>query len=415
LRVRIVMVTRQYWPAVGGVERVVENLGSAYVEAGHEVTVVAQCVDERHFGRMTHIIREREIFEPFVHHGMPVVQFRPSRARRARLLPLAAEMIPFGGRISNRWLRAHTARYYAAVVKDVLDPLLAGADVVHVLGSNMLAVAAVESAHRLGIPIAISPFAHLGEWGDDAASIYAYRSADALLATTEADADGYAGLGVERERIQVVGLPVPDASAGLELPAQPPVPGEAPVVLFLGQRRPTKRHWLLVEAAPILWRAHPDALFAFVGPGAPLDTRDPRVLDVGRVSDAERASWLKRATLLCLPSISESFGMVVAEAWSQGLPVVVSDIPVLRELVTVSGGGLVGGNDPGALADAIGRLLADPAALRAAGEAGREYWRTQLTPGAVAARHLEAYERLVQAGRGAPGTAARAPAPSAAT
>ena len=176
---RIAMVTRQYWPAVGGVERVVENLGRAYLERGHEPFVVAQCVDELHFGRMTHIIRERQMFAPFIHEGMPVLQFRPSRRRRALLLPLAAELIPFGGRISNRWLRGYAARYYAAVVASLLDPLLADADVVHVLGSNMLAVAAVESAHRLGKPVAISPFAHLGEWGDDAASVYAYRTADA--------------------------------------------------------------------------------------------------------------------------------------------------------------------------------------------------------------------------------------------
>jgi hypothetical protein len=122
---RIAMVTRQYWPAVGGVERVVENLGRAYVERGHEATVIAQCVDELHFGRMTHIIRERKRFEPFTHQGMSVLQFRPSRRRRALLLPLAAELIPFGGRVSNRWMRAYEARYYTVVVRGLLDPLLA--------------------------------------------------------------------------------------------------------------------------------------------------------------------------------------------------------------------------------------------------------------------------------------------------
>src|SRR5689334_4125185 len=125
---RIAMVTRQYWPAVGGVERVVENLGQAYVARGHEVRVVAQCVDELHFGRMTHVIGERMIFRPFTHHGMSVVQFRPSRARRAWLLPLAAELIPFGGRVTRRWLGRYSTAYYAAVVDPVLRPLLQGAD-----------------------------------------------------------------------------------------------------------------------------------------------------------------------------------------------------------------------------------------------------------------------------------------------
>jgi hypothetical protein len=86
----VVFVTRQYWPAVGGVERVIESLGEAYLERGHEVTVVAQCVDERDFTRMTHVTRERLKFAPFNHKGISVVQFRPSRprddpARRAHL------------------------------------------------------------------------------------------------------------------------------------------------------------------------------------------------------------------------------------------------------------------------------------------------------------------------------------------
>jgi glycosyltransferase involved in cell wall biosynthesis len=392
--VRIALVTRQYWPAVGGVERVVENLGEAFCDRGHNVTVVAQCVDEMRFGRMTHIIRERLKFAPFTHKGMSVVQFRPSRRRRALLLPLAAELIPLGGRISRKWLRAYTSGYYVAVVRRVLEPLLADADVVHVLGAEVLAVAAVESALALGKPVAISPFAHPGEWGDDSGSVRAYRRADAVLATTVADAQGYAALGVPETNIHVVGLPVPDVLATVDRPAASGAPDVAPLVVYLGQRRSTKRIDLLLAATSRVWRTHPQARFAFVGPGSPLPARDPRIIDVGRVSDAERGRWLARADLLCLPSSSESFGLVVPEAWSQSVPVVVSDIPVLRELVTDSGGGLVASPDPDSFAEAIVSLLDDPARARVLGQAGHNYWWTQLTPEAVAERHLAIYARL---------------------
>ncbi len=399
---RIALVTRQYWPAFGGVERVVENLGSAYVEKGHEVRVIAQCVDELHFGRMTHILRERQIFAPFTHHGMAVVQFRPSRARRAWLLPLAAELIPFGGRITKRRLGRYAAVYYAAVVHGVLAPLLEGSEIVHVLGANHLAAGAVRSAHRLGLAAAVSPFAHLGAWGDDSASIRAYLESDAVLATTRSDAEVYVSLGVPERQIEIVGLPVPDAVEGLgELPEDPPQgpappPRPAPVILFVGQRRPTKRYELLLEAAEIVWRSHPDAHFAFVGPGRPLPAgRDPRILDVGKASDLLRGWWLRRAEVLSLPSVSESFGMVLAEAWSQRVPVLVSDIPVLRELVEASGGGIAERPDPEAFAAAIRGMLDDRERTRAMGAAGHDYWRRELTPDAVADRHLRVYERLV--------------------
>jgi glycosyltransferase involved in cell wall biosynthesis len=391
---RIALVTRQYWPAVGGVERVVENLGEALRHRGHDVTVVAQCVDERRFGRLTHIIRERLIFAPFRHEGMLVVQFRPSRRRRALLLPLAWELIPFGGRVSHKWLRAYSSRYYAAVVRSVLSPLIADADVVHVLGAEVLAVAAVETAHALGKGVAVSPFVHRGEWGDDSGSVSAYRRADAVLATTAADAAVYRGLGVAPAKIHVVGLPVPDAMVDANATDAPVLPEHGPLVVYLGQRRPTKRFELLLAAAPHVWASHPDTRFAFVGPGEPLPARDARILDVGQVSDAERGRWLARADVLCLPSFSESFGLVVPEAWSQSVPVVVSDIPVLRELVTSSGGGLVASGDSDSFGRAISSLLNDPARARALGRAGHDYWLHHLTPDAVARRHLSIYERI---------------------
>jgi glycosyltransferase involved in cell wall biosynthesis len=398
--VRIVLVTRQYWPSFGGVERATMNLSRAFTDLGHRVTIVAQCVDETPFRRMTHIIRERKRFSPFVHDGASVVQFRPSRRRRVLLLPFGVELIPFAGRLSRLWLRAHTSGYYVAVVRSVLAPLLADADVVHMLGAEVLAVAAVDTAHSLGKPVAVSPFAHPGEWGLDSGSVRAYRRADAVLATTEADAVLYRKAGVADRRLEIVGLPVPDAAGALtgeeRDAARLRADCEDPLVLFLGQRRPNKRLGILFEAIPLIWQQHPHARFAFVGPGAAIPIRDPRVFDVGRVSDADRARWLIRADVLCLPSFSESFGLVVAEAWSQRVPVVAADIPVLSELVAASGGGTLAAPDPESFASAVGSLLADPQDARARGEAGYEYWRHHLTPEAVADRHLGIYERIIR-------------------
>ncbi|HEV3047488.1 MAG TPA: glycosyltransferase family 4 protein, partial [Solirubrobacteraceae bacterium] len=401
---RVAFLTRRYWPAIGGVESVAVYLGETLAGLGHEVTVIAQCVDEGRFGRMTHIIRENKRFAPFERHGVAVLQFRPSRRRRTLLLPFALELIPFGGRVSSRWLRAHTAGYYATVVRPVLAPLLAGADVVHVLGGEAMAVAGVESARRLGKPVAISPFAHPGDWGFDSGSIRAYRDADVVIATTRADADVYRGAGVAEQRLRVAGLPVPeipDAPEPAVTEAIGALPRDVPLVMFLGARKPTKGAELLLAAAPLVWQRHPQARFAFVGPGAPMGAGDERVLEVGRVSDAARGLWLDRASVLCLPSSGESFGLVVPEAWTRSVPVVVSDIPVLRELVEDSGGGLAVAREPRAFAEAINALLEDRERARSLGRAGRAYWESRLTPQAVTQRHLEIYESLLSGRPGA--------------
>jgi glycosyltransferase involved in cell wall biosynthesis len=396
---RIALVTRQYWPSVGGVERVTINLAQEFRRRGHDVTVVAQSVDETPFHRMTHIIRERLVFAPFDHDGVSVVQFRPSRRRRALLLPFSLELIPLGGRVSRLWLRRHTAGYYVRVVRDVLAPLLAGSDVVHMLGAEVLAVAAVETAQRSGMAAVVSPFAHPGEWGLDAGSVRAYRNADAVLATTRADAALYRDAGVCEKRLEVVGLPVPDAAGMLRNGERAALArraaAEDPLVVFVGQRRPNKRLEVLFGAIPLVWERHPRARFAFVGPGEAIPIRDERVHDVGRVSDADKARWLARARMLCLPSFSESFGLVVAEAWSQAMPVIVADIPVLRELVDDSGGGLVADATSTSFADAVCSLLGDPREAERRGAAGHAYWREQLTPEAVAERHLRVYQRII--------------------
>jgi glycosyltransferase involved in cell wall biosynthesis len=73
-------------------------------------------------------------------------------------------------------------------------------------------------------------------------------------------------------------------------------------------------------------RAALEGLVARLGLGA-------QVTFQGRLARFEDALALrKRHQIFCLPSISEGFGMVVIEAMGLGLPVVCTDIPVLREI-----------------------------------------------------------------------------------
>jgi glycosyltransferase involved in cell wall biosynthesis len=207
---------------------------------------------------------------------------------------------------------------------------------------------------------------------------------------------------VRDEDLEVVGLPVAPMTAPSAANLMPQVSDRLPLIVFLGARRATKGVDILLQAAPKVWEHHPRAHFAFVGPGPALAGKDDRLLDVGPVSDADRAMWLSRADLLCLPSTSESFGLVVPEAWSQSTPVVASDVPVLRELVGSAGGGILARRDAGAMAEAIDSLLDDPARARAMGSSGHDYWLHHLTPDAVVARHLAIYERILRARRRSP-------------
>jgi glycosyltransferase involved in cell wall biosynthesis len=97
----------------------------------------------------------------------------------------------------------------------------------------------------------------------------------------------------------------------------------------------------------------------------------PRVSILGYVSDLELVRWYKAAALFVFPSLFEGFGIPVIEAQNFGLPVVCSDLPVLRE---VSGGAalFVDPYSVVSLSEAMERMLSDEALRGRLIEAGYE-------------------------------------------
>lgn len=146
----------------------------------------------------------------------------------------------------------------------------------------------------------------------------------------------------------------------------------------------SKRADLLVEAAAILKPRFPDLVVTIQGEGSERDALDRLIRDknldtmvriIGRVSLFEDALAIrKRHQVFCLPSVKEGFGMVALEAMALGVPVVVSDIPVLRE-TTGDGCGAVyfqPGNAE-ALAAELSALFADEELRTSLGQAARAH------------------------------------------
>jgi glycosyltransferase involved in cell wall biosynthesis len=119
-----------------------------------------------------------------------------------------------------------------------------------------------------------------------------------------------------------------------------------------------------------------------------------RVIFVGPASDADKWGLYEDAQLFVLPSYSENFGNVVAEAMGMGCPVVVSPEVGMASLVQSQSAGVVTSCEPVALADTIRNLLADPSHLRALGRRGRETVRELLSWGGVAEQTERLYRRL---------------------
>ena len=138
-------------------------------------------------------------------------------------------------------------------------------------------------------------------------------------------------------------------------------------IVFVGRHEPRKGLQVLLRAWPEI-RRQTGARLRVLG-ADPLQVRllltrhripDGGIDALGFVSEQERTDELLRAKAFVAPSLGgESFGMVLTEAFACATPVVASDIPGYRDVMTPETGVLVPPDDPRALANAIVSLLAD--------------------------------------------------------
>ena len=162
--------------------------------------------------------------------------------------------------------------------------------------------------------------------------------------------------------------------------AEPADLGPGSHVLFAGRLEPRKGFGTAVAAFELVSGDLPDLRLVVVGEGAEhhaVDGLAPAVrgrTDMrGFVPEADKPGVFAAADAFMAPATGgESFGIVLVEAMAAGVPVVASDIPGYRGVVTDGGNGLlVPPEDPVALAEALRRLLQDPELASRLREGGR--------------------------------------------
>lgn len=121
-----------------------------------------------------------------------------------------------------------------------------------------------------------------------------------------------------------------------------------PYLLYVGRKETGKNVQLLIDHFVRMKETHPSTLrLVIAGGGSFADLHRPQalerddVIDIGHVSERDKARLIRHAQLLCQPSVNESFSIVLMEAWQLGTPVLVHGrCAVTRYHVTASGGGL---------------------------------------------------------------------------
>lgn len=134
--------------------------------------------------------------------------------------------------------------------------------------------------------------------------------------------------------------PDPEVDAEADRLIGPRSPGGAPCLLHVGSNIPRKRFDVALELLARVRRARPEVRLLKVGGALKGELAElaerlgvaDAVVALPFIDAATLAAVYRRAALTIFPSEAEGFGLPVAEALACGTPILVSDLPVLREV-----------------------------------------------------------------------------------
>jgi len=382
---RLVLVTRRFWPLVGGAEKAMANLGAALAASGDAVTVLTA-------------------------QWLPAWPVQIT-LRGAHVVRLPQSDRRFWGTLGymrglKHWLRRHRGQYDLVYVSMLKHDAFAAQGAV---GNRVPVVLRAEGAGATGDCV----------WQDEARFGRLIRRrcrrAAAVVAPSPGIRNELLSRGYAADRVMMLGngvrIPPPrdeaarlgarralvEAQLGLDLSP------ETPVALFTGRLHEGKGLATLISAWQAVVARYPRAqlLLAGEGPHQPALARQIAALNLsGRVrmlgSFCEVDELLAAADLFILPSYEEGMSLALLEAMAAGLPIVASDIPGNRAVVRDGREGLlVPPGQASPLGAAIQLLLADVELGARLGQAARRRAEAEFSLAQSVRAHEELFRRLL--------------------
>lgn len=354
--VRVAIVSDYYYPMLGGITEHVHGQGAELVRRGHEVTVVTprllrvpRLVDGYDREPPFEVVRVGRAFPFYVNGSETLLTISPrtlpelDRLFAARRFDVVHVHNPFGPMLpitaTMRSRAPVTVGTVHSVVPEGYRLLRAMRPVLQIVFRRL--------DERISVSAAVS--ASIGPYFPD----LSFRTIPN---------------GIDTEFFS------PD------VPALTPVTDKRTIV-FVGRFDPRNGVKHMIGAFTALRRTRSDVRLVIVGDGplrpfierlVPEQMRED-VVFAGRV-DRFRPGYLASADILCSPCSLASFGMVLLEGMSAGLPIVASRLPGFEFVMRDGIDGLMvdRADDDQACADALNRLLDDPALRAAMGRAGRQ-------------------------------------------
>ncbi|GAB2577693.1 glycosyltransferase family 1 protein [Dyella jejuensis] len=341
---RIGIISETYPPEINGVALTVHGLATGLAARGHEID----------------LIRPRQAVR---HPDEPGIDALETRGASLPRYPGLRFGLPASRTLRKRWTRHRP-------------------DAIYVATEGPLGRSAVKTAMRLGIPVAtgfhtrFDTYANHYGVGFLTPAVHGYLRrfhgrANITLVPTDALAEELSAMGVAHARLlrRAVDTKLFQASKrDLALRESWGVQADTPVVLYVGRIAPEKNLELAVDAFRAIQQVVPKARYVWVGDGparAALQQAHADFIFAGMQREETLAAHYASADLFPFPSLSETFGNVILEALSSGLPVVAYNEGAAREhLIDDHNGFRIPSGDAGAFIAATVKLASDIGLLR---------------------------------------------------
>ncbi len=385
-RLRLVLVTRRFWPLVGGAATVFGELACELSRREMQVTIVTARWKKSWPARM--VWRELPV------HRLP----HPGSGAWGRLRYMSH---------LSRWLKQHRGE---------IDLLL-------VSGLGADAYSAVGAMRQTEIPVVLRS-EEAGPGGDCHWQMTAQfggrvrrrcQAADLFIATCAAGARELEQASYRRDRIREIanGVSLPPRNEAKRRTAARESLAEAhnilavspntPLVVYAGRFDRDLELCALIEAWPEVLARWPKARLWLIGDGR----RGREIWErIGELNLNQQVIMpgtfdhlddvLGAADVFVQPCSGEDVSVETLTAMAAGLPVVVADSPALRTVVEHGQSGLlVPPNDAAAFAQAIQRVLAKPELAEHLGTAARRLVQQRFSAARMADAHLEVFEEVM--------------------
>jgi len=321
---------------IGGAETLVRCLAEELQRRGYPVEILTTCAIDPYTWKMHYPPGIEHI------HGVTVRRFHNQSRNMDRKLVKTQQEIAEGARISRRrqeyWIRnVVTSEALRAFLRENEDGYRAFVFAPYLFGTTYEGVMEVKDKAYIIPCLHDEPYAHL--------TIFKkmMHAARGVMFNSEPEMQLVQRLYGEKVRGRVVGMGFePFTADGRRFRDKYNLEGD--FILYAGRRDVAKNTFLLMRYfCNYIHNTGRDIKLVMIGEprvNVPYSFRE-RIIDIGPVDERDKRDAYAAATVLCNPSIQESFSIVIMEAWLVGIPCLVhGDCAVTRYHMERSEGGL---------------------------------------------------------------------------